>query len=91
MTKRTSPDSVAGELADSGTKLRVRKLDREKVLIEGDRAALEFLARIIEAQANYGDKDCGIQFWPRGPASALFTKDSTHGFYIHLKHDQPLA
>jgi hypothetical protein len=51
--------------------------------------ALEFLARLILAQAQYGDKDCGFQFAPRDPGSALFTKDSTRGFYIHVRHDEP--
>jgi hypothetical protein len=90
MVKRTSPDSVSEEFAESGAKLTVRNLNRSYVLIEGDRRALEFLARLIMAQAAYGEKDCGFQFSPRGPGNALFTKDSTRGFYIHVKHDEPL-
>jgi hypothetical protein len=85
-----NPDLVAEELAASGSKLTVKDLNREYVLIEGDRRALGFLARIILAQADFGDQDCAFQFSPRSAGKALFTKDSTRGLVIHVRHDEPM-
>ncbi|HEV8581370.1 MAG TPA: hypothetical protein VGX68_20075 [Thermoanaerobaculia bacterium] len=80
-----TPDEISEEFAKAGVKISVRDLD-ELILIEGNRQALEFLGRLLIAQAE-STSDCGFQFSPSGPGSALFTLDSTRGFYIHLKHD----
>jgi hypothetical protein len=85
-----NPDLVAEKFAESGSKLTVKNLNREYVMIEGDRRALRFLARIIEAQADFGDEDCAFQFSPKSAGKALFTKDSTRGLVIHVRHEEPM-
>jgi hypothetical protein len=85
-----SPAAVAAAWAKSGAKLSTKHLSKNVVLIEGDRPALELLARLIKAQANFGDKDCGFSIVPRSGGGAFFTKDSTRGFYFHVRHDEPL-
>lgn len=79
-----TPDKICEHFAQTGGKLTVKDLD-ELVLIEGDPAALEFLGRLLIAQAQF-ERDCGFEISPAGPGMALFTKDSTRGFYIHVKH-----
>jgi hypothetical protein len=61
--------------------ITVRKLDRETVLLEGDRASLTLLGRLILAVADCPDD--GYQLGPGGAGAALFTPGSTLGLYIH--------
>jgi hypothetical protein len=79
-----TPDELGEQSAKAGIRISIRDLD-ELILIEGDRRALEFLGRLLIAQAE-SERDCGFGLSPAGPGSALFAEDSTHGFYIHLKH-----
>jgi hypothetical protein len=76
------PDDVCGEHADRGVKVSISLLDEGMVLVEGDRASLEFLAAVIHAQAGYG-ADCGFFIGPRGPGNAFFAAGSKLGIYIH--------
>lgn len=61
--------------------LSIRQLDDETVLIEADRNSLEFLSRLLHAQAQ--SDDCGLQFGPSGPGSAWFKDSATLGLYVH--------
>jgi hypothetical protein len=62
-------------------KLRVRKLDRNTVLIEGTSAAFEFLGRFLLAHSQ--EEDCKTWISPKGAGSVWFTKDSKLGLYLH--------
>ena len=76
-------------------KLNIRLIDDDPediplVLIEGNKQALEHLAKLIQDHAK-GGGGCGTQFWPRGPGN-FFAKTATHGIYIHLLPcDHPTA
>jgi len=55
---------------------------RPYVLIEGDRASLEYLGNLILEHAR-NPQDCGIQKFPGTPAKGLFKRGSDVGFYLH--------
>jgi hypothetical protein len=77
-----SPDEVCGSYADQNVKITCRRIDGGLVLLEGSQEALEFLSRLILAQADFA-MDCGFQLAPDGPGGALFNKQSDLGIYIH--------
>ena len=81
-----TPDELCEQFATTCIRISVKDLE-ELVLIEGEPAALEFLGHLLIAQAQF-KKDCGFEIGPAGPGSALFTPDSTRGFYIHVKPQQ---
>ena len=56
--------------------------DEGIVLIEGEAQALEFVGKLIIAQAEF-EKDCSFFLHPHGPGNVFFTGQSTHGLYIH--------
>ena len=80
--RRNSPDSVCGAAKDS-IKFKIAPLpnDPSYVLIEGDKDAFRFLARLLEAQAEADD--CGFQIGPKGAGRARFKKGSSLGLYLH--------
>jgi hypothetical protein len=62
--------------------LRVRQLDEDTILIEGDRRSLAFLGDVLRAVA--GDEgECGYSLGPRAAGSAHFDPDSPFGVYVH--------
>ncbi|PYU20431.1 MAG: hypothetical protein DMG32_22330 [Acidobacteria bacterium] len=67
--------------ANRRAKLTVSKLDRDTILIEGDRTGLEFLGHLVLTYAQSNEH--AIQFSPKGAGMARFTKQSTLGFYLH--------
>ena len=50
------------------------------ILIEGTRESLEFLGRLITAQANAHDD--GFQISPHGAGNRFFDSDAEKGFYL---------
>jgi len=76
-----SVNAVFEKYVRKKAKLSVQNLDKDTILIEGDRTALEFLAELLITYARSGEH--AIQFSPKGAGLALFTKQSTMGFYIH--------
>lgn len=74
------PDWACG--AYSGNKKITIKLIDDMVLVEGEAEAIEFLGKLLLAQANE-EKDCSLFLGPRSAGRSFFTKKSTHGFYIH--------
>src|SRR5258708_25728342 len=76
-----SPGEVLERLARKKPKLTVTKMDRDRVLSEGDSIAFQFLGNLLLTHAQA--KDCGDQFSPKGAGSSLFTKKSTLGLYLH--------
>ncbi|MCI0640476.1 MAG: hypothetical protein L0Y72_05675 [Gemmataceae bacterium] len=81
-----SPDSICREYAAKKVKITIRPLpgDDETLLIEGDKNSLEFLGKLLMAQAQ--SEDCGFQMTPHGAGKAYFSKDFTRGVYIHRTH-----
>ena len=81
MRQRT-PNSVCANASDS-IKFKIAPLpdDLNSVLIGGDKHALKFLARLIDAQAE--TDDCGFQIGPKGAGRARFRKGSSLGLYLH--------
>jgi|HubBroStandDraft_6_1064221.scaffolds.fasta_scaffold22781_5 hypothetical protein len=63
------------------TKLTVRKLSRDCVLIEGNSDSLKFLAHILLALTD--EEDCGFQISPKSAGKAWFAKDAQLGIYLH--------
>ena len=78
---RLSVNAVFEKYAKKRAKLSVQNLDKDTILIEGDRIALEFLGELLITYARSGEH--AVQFSPKGAGLALFTKESTMGFYIH--------
>jgi hypothetical protein len=64
-------------------KFTITRLDRNTILIEGDRTVLEFLGQFILAHSRADKDDCHNGLSPKGAGSAWFTKESTLGFYLH--------
>jgi len=81
--KRKTPDSVAAGAARLKIKFKVAPLpeDPTHVLIEGDKNAFKFLARLFEAHAEADD--CGFSLGPNCAGSARFKKGSSLGLYLH--------
>lgn len=75
-----TPDRVCDEYAERSVRLQVKDLG-EVVLIEGNRESLEFLAKLIAAQA--ATHDDGFEISPNGAGSLFFDPASEKGFYIH--------
>jgi len=73
------PDDICKTCADRGVKITITDLD-DLVLVKGTREALEFLAKLLLAQAEASDS--GFQISPSGAGRALFTEESTRGLYI---------
>jgi hypothetical protein len=65
----------------NGGLLKAGKGDLGSILIEGNKAGLEYIANLILAVA--GDEDCGYGLSPLGPGSAAFGEDAPLGIYIH--------
>lgn len=83
------PDDVSKLYKRRKVSLTVKVLPEKKreglpsILLEGNRASLEWLADSILAQASYKG-DCGFFFGPDGPGNTFFNKkDSEFGLYIH--------
>jgi len=79
--KNTSTNDVFDVSATKKAKLTVQKFDRDTILLEGDRTALEFLGELLLVYARSDEH--GVQFSPKGAGNARFTKQSTLGFYLH--------
>jgi len=74
-------DALCGLYGRRMDDLSITKLDRETVLVEGNRRALEFLGKLFIAQAK--EKDCGFQISPRGAGKRHSSKRSRFALYIH--------
>jgi len=85
MKTRLRPDNVHARFGKNGM-LKVTLLPADKdagdfVLLEGNKAAYEYLGRLFLAHAKA--QGCGFQISPNGAGSALFKKGSTLGLYLH--------
>ena len=80
--KRKTPDAVCGAAQDT-IKFKIAPLSEDPtyVLIEGDKAAFRFLARLFDAHAQADD--CGFQIGPKCAGKARFKKGSSLGLYLH--------
>ena len=81
--KQKTPDDICETYARKHVKVTFRPLedDNEVLLIEGDQQALEFLGKLFLSIAS--SEECGFQMGPMLAGSALFSKESTRGLYIH--------
>ena len=83
----TPNDVVSGYRVRRG-KITVQMLrdapddENKYVLFEGNSSALEFLGRLLIAQA-LDKSDCDFHLAPIGPGGVFFTDDSDVGVYIH--------
>jgi hypothetical protein len=78
--KRT-PDQVCGEAHNIKLTIKPLPEDKSYVLIEGNKAAFQFLRDLFAAHVD--DDDCGFQIAPNGPGNAFFKKGSKLGLYLH--------
>jgi hypothetical protein len=82
------PDDVSSEFPEGAIKLFTRLLpasddgEAERVLIEGDRLSLEYLSKMILAQAAF-PLDCSYAISPKSAGSAFFGRRAKLGFIIH--------
>ena len=83
--KTSTVDRVCLKYADKGAKVTMKPLphDPKMLLIEGDALAFEFLGNLFLAHAK-AINGCGFSIEPRGAGSALFSKKSTVGMYLHF-------
>lgn len=75
-------NSIFEEYSSKGTKLEVRMLNKDMILIEGDSEALEFFGRLLISLAK-SDSQNSIQIGPKVAGSNFFTPSSTKGIYFH--------
>src|SRR5579863_20429 len=85
MKRRRGPDDVSAQFAQKKI-LKVAMLPADEdggdyILLEGNKAAFEYLGRLFLAHAKA--QDCGFQISPKGSGSALFKKGSAFGLYLH--------
>lgn len=80
-TDGVSPDDICEQHYKSGIAISLREIDDDVILIEGDRNSLEFLAKLIMAQAAF-KKDDGFGISPSGAGRSYFAAGSK-GIYIH--------
>lgn len=80
---QTTPDRVCAVYARKGAKITVRPLEAvdDVLVIEGDSKGLEFLGKLLLAQAS--TTDCGFHLNPNGAGKTFFGRKSTTGIYIH--------
>ncbi len=78
-----SPDKICEEYHNKGSKISII-VENDLVYIEGKKADLEFLGKLILAQANFSE-DNSFHISPTGAGNDLFNSDSTHGICIHRK------
>jgi hypothetical protein len=82
-------NEILEEHSESNSKIKLQLLPPEEfeqagyALIEGDREALQFLAKLLLAQSEQG-ADCGLQIHPNGPGKRHFEASSNLGIYIHV-------
>jgi hypothetical protein len=81
------PDNLCAKYADTKGMKKVtvqvhHENEADMVLIEGEAEALEFIGKLIITQAKC-KKDCSFFIGPDTAGKIFFTKNSTHGFYIH--------
>jgi hypothetical protein len=79
--KQKTPDSVCGTAEKVKFKIAPLPEDSSYVLIEGDRNAFKFLARLFDAHAEADD--CGFHIGPKCAGNAWFKKGSSLGLYLH--------
>jgi hypothetical protein len=84
-----SPDNVCAEYADKNTSLRIvfrtykdEESSEEYVIIEGDKNSLEFMGKLLIAQANFA-ADCHFFIHPRGAGQIHFSEDTSIGVSLH--------
>ena len=80
MGSEMKPDKVCEKYFDKDVKLTVI-VENDMVYIEGSRIDLEFLGKLLLAQASYS-KDDSFHISPTGAGSGLFNKNSTAGICI---------
>ncbi len=78
---RLSISDVFETYEKKGAKVTARKLNKNTVLLEGDRVSLEFLGDLLRACARSEEHE--VQFSPTGAGMARFSKQSNLGFYVH--------
>src|SRR4029077_15862789 len=82
------PDDISDELPDGSVKLFTKVLgptvdgEAARLLIEGDRLSLEYLGKMILAQAAF-PLDCHYGISPRTAGRAFFKRGARVGIVIH--------
>jgi len=82
------PDDVSDEFPDGAIKLFTKLLpatddgEAERLCIEGDRLSLEYLGKMILAQAAF-PLDCSYEISPKSAGSAFFGRRAKVGIIIH--------
>lgn len=85
LVETDSPDDLCEQYHGKGVALSIKNLEDDAILLEGGSYSLEFLARLILAQAGF-KKDCGFQISPTGAGASFFAAGSK-GIYIHRTGD----
>ena len=85
--KLVRPDDVSDEYPEGSIRLMTRITPPESegvptLVIEGDAQSLEYLAKVILAQARF-PLDCGYGIDPKGAGNAFFSPKAEVGIYIH--------
>jgi hypothetical protein len=75
------PDKVCENYSEQNVSLKIWQ-DDDTIFIEGDPISLEFLSKLILAQARTEIND-SISISPRGAGKKFFNKESKFGLYIH--------
>lgn len=78
------PDDICEVYSERHVDLTVRVMpDEPMMLIEGKPIALRMLAQLLLAMA---DEESGDSFFiaPNGPGKMHFSREATHGIYIHV-------
>ena len=75
-------DRVCVRAANRGVRIRCQRMDSKTILVEGTEEGLKFLGKLLIAQAE-DQISCKKHISPNGPGSALFTRTSDAGLYMH--------
>jgi hypothetical protein len=79
---KKTPDQVCAEAPN--VKFSVKRVRRNEayVLIEGNKAAFEFLSKLFAAHAEFS-RDCGFEIGPDGSGNSFFKRGAKLGLYLH--------
>jgi hypothetical protein len=78
----SATDRVCDDYSIRGVRLHLSTIDGA-VLIEGDSTSLEFLGKLLLAQASPAENSSHKQLSPSGAGKIFFAPNSQLGIYVH--------
>lgn len=75
-------NDIIDAFEDRGVNLKIKVLEDELVLIQGNKASLEFMGNLLLSIASSSSEN-SVQFLPKGAGKHFLDKNSELGFYLN--------